>query len=79
MSLVVQVTGSALIVAAFAPARSAGSAGRCVSAWLPASWGSLVLAAGALLWVRDGFLALEGVWCAVSFFSLQGISWLGAA
>jgi hypothetical protein len=63
VSLVVQVTGSALIVAVFAASHAARF---CLAASV---MGSLALAASALLgsqWVS----LLEGVWCAVSLFGL---------
>jgi hypothetical protein len=70
VSLLVQVTGSALIVAAFA-ASQAGRIGRSSRLCLAASViGSLALAASALLGSQWGFLALEGVWLAVSLVSL---------
>jgi hypothetical protein len=70
VSLVIQVAGSALIVAAFA-AHQAGRIGRSSRLYLAASIiGSFALAASALLGSQWGFLALEGVWSAVSLFGL---------
>jgi len=58
---VIQVTGSALIVAAFAASQT-GRIGRSSRLYPAASViGSVALAAGALLGSQWGFLALEGV------------------
>ena len=55
MSLVVQVTGSAVIVAAFAAGQAAGIAGSSRLCLAAGVIGSLALAAGALLGSHWGF------------------------
>jgi hypothetical protein len=71
VSLLIQITGSALIVAAFA-ASQIGSTDKSSRAYLAANAiGSFALASSALLSSQWGFLALEGIWCAVSVFSLR--------
>jgi hypothetical protein len=70
VSLVIQVNGSALIVAAFAASQT-GRIGRSSRLYLAANViGSVALAASALPSSQWGFLALEGVWSAVSIFCL---------
>ena len=70
MSLLVQIVGSALILAAFA-ANQLGSTGTSSRPYLAANaLGSLALAFSAVLSSQWGFLALEGVWCVVSAFGL---------
>jgi hypothetical protein len=70
VSLLAQAVGSAVILAAFA-AGQFGLAGTSSYFYLAANViGSLALAVSALLSSQWGFLVLEGVWCAVSTFSI---------
>jgi hypothetical protein len=70
VSLLIQIIGSALILAAFA-ANQIGNTGTSSRSYLTANAiGSLALAVSAVLGSQWGFLALEGVWCVVSVFGL---------
>jgi hypothetical protein len=70
VSLLLQIIGSVLILAAFA-ADQLGSTGKSSRSYLAANAvGSGALASSALLGSQWGFLALETIWCAVSVFSL---------
>jgi hypothetical protein len=70
VSLLIQIIGSALILAAFA-ANQVGSTGTSSRSYLAANAvGSLALAVSAVLGSQWGFLALEGAWCVVSVSSL---------
>jgi hypothetical protein len=67
---VVQVTGSAVIVAAFAASQAAGIAGSLRLCLAAGVIGSLAPGRWRVAGFALGFLALEGVWSAVSLFSL---------
>jgi hypothetical protein len=71
VSLLIQIIGSALILAAFA-ANQVGRTSTSSRSYLAANAiGSLALAISAVLGSQWGFLALEGSWCVVSAFSLS--------
>jgi hypothetical protein len=71
VSLLLQATGSAFILAAFA-ANQIGMTSRSSRPYLAANTiGSFGLAASALLGSQWGFLALEGAWFVVSALSLR--------
>jgi hypothetical protein len=70
MEQVIQVVGAVLILVAFAAAQAGAMSQHSVTYLVLNIVGSLVLAVLAVLGPNYGFLLLEGVWTAVSVWSL---------